>query len=140
MSETRDWLHFAAEDSQVAELTLEAGIYNQTCFHAQQCVEKALKAWLAYHGHAPPRVHQIGLLLKLCPRPLPFPAKLEASILTLDRFYIPTRYPDALPGTLPEGLPTQKDAEEALDLAQQVLETITALTEEENNDIEESDE
>lgn len=108
MSETPNWLHFAAEDLQVAELTLEAGIYNQTCFHAQQCVEKALKAWPAHHGHAPPRVHQMSLLLRLCPRPLPFPETLEASILTLDRFYIPTRYPDALPGTLSD-LATSKE-------------------------------
>jgi HEPN domain-containing protein len=42
----------------------------------------------------------------------------------LDRFYIPTRYPDALPGTLPEGMPAQKDAEEALNLARETLEVI----------------
>ena len=91
MSESRDWLHFAAEDLRVAELVLQAGIYNQVCFHAQQCVEKSLKAWLAHHGHLPPRVHQLSLLLKLCPQPLPFPDKVEANILALDRFYIPTR-------------------------------------------------
>ena len=28
-----------------------------------------------------------------------------------DRFYIPTRYPDEIPGSLPEGLPNKKDAE-----------------------------
>jgi len=39
----------------------------------------------------------------------------------LDRFYIPTRYPDALPGMLAEGLPGQQDAQEALDLARRTL-------------------
>lgn len=33
--------------------------------------------------------------------------------MLLDRFYIPSRYPDALPGTLPDGLPSRDDAKEA---------------------------
>ena len=46
----------------------------------------------------------------------------------LDRFYIPTRYPDALPGSLPEGLPGLDDATQALHIARQVLNTVTRLT------------
>lgn len=136
MSESRDWLHFAAEDLRVAELVLQAGIYNQVCFHAQQCVEKSLKAWLAHHGHLPPRVHQLSLLLKLCPQPLPFPDKVEANILALDRFYIPTRYPDALPGSLPYGLPDKSDAEESLAIARQVLTRLNTLLNQPEADLE----
>ncbi len=43
----------------------------------------------------------------------------------LDRFYILTRYPDALPGSLPEGLPDASDAQEALSVARQVFEMVT---------------
>ena len=124
MNGATDWLSFAAEDLQVAELALAADLYNQVCFHAQQSTEKALKAWLVHQGQPAPRVHQMGLLLGLCPRPLPFPAALEIEILTFDRFYIPTRYPDALPGALPHGLPTEVDAREALATARQVWEAI----------------
>jgi HEPN domain-containing protein len=46
--------------------------------------------------------------------------------LLLDRFYIPTRYPDALPGSLEEGMPRKDEAQEALDLATKVLEKIGA--------------
>jgi HEPN domain-containing protein len=46
MSEASDWIGFAREDLRVAEWAFSAEIYNQTCFHAQQCVEKVLKAWL----------------------------------------------------------------------------------------------
>ena len=46
---------------------------------------------------------------------------LRQDLLLLDRFYIPTRYPDALPGTLPQGAPSQEDAQEALDLAGNAL-------------------
>lgn len=124
MNGATDWLSFAAEDLQVAELALAAHLYNQVCFHAQQCAEKTLKAWLVHHGQPAPRVHQMGLLLGLCPRPFPFSVALEMDILTLDRFYIPTRYPDALPGILPHGLPAEADAQEALATARQVWEAI----------------
>jgi HEPN domain-containing protein len=41
--ESEHWLAFAREDLCMAELALPAGIYNQACFHAQQCAEKAVK-------------------------------------------------------------------------------------------------
>jgi HEPN domain-containing protein len=50
--------------------------------------------------------------------------ELNDALSLLDRFYIPTRYPDALPGMLPDGLPGQRDAQEALDLAKQTLEQV----------------
>jgi HEPN domain-containing protein len=37
------WLAFAHQDLRMAEMALAEGIYNQTCFHAQQCVEKVIK-------------------------------------------------------------------------------------------------
>jgi HEPN domain-containing protein len=43
----------------------------------------------------------------------------------LDDYYIPTRYPDALPGVLPEGLPERTDAEDAVRLARDLLEKAT---------------
>ena len=40
------WLRLADEDLAMAQLALDQGIYRQTCFHAQQAAEKALKALL----------------------------------------------------------------------------------------------
>lgn len=114
------WLIFAQEDLQVAELVLVEGIYNQACFHAQQCVEKALKGALARRGEAPPRTHSITDLLGLFPPE--WLADLRGDLVGLDDFYIPTRYPDALPGILPDGLPGKAEAEEAVALARAVLE------------------
>ena len=119
MSEAVDWIRFAREDLRVAEWTYSAQIYNQTCFHAQQCVEKSLKAWLCHQGMLPPRVHQLSALLGQLPGDIL--TDLRMDIILLDRFYIPTRYPDALPGMLPDGLPVAADAEEALGVARQVL-------------------
>jgi len=39
----------------------------------------------------------------------------------LDDFYIPTRYPDAIPGAMPEGLPNAEDAREALEVAEETF-------------------
>jgi HEPN domain-containing protein len=118
------WMQFAAEDLQMGELAMREAIYNQVCFHSQQCVEKAIKALLILQGKATPRTHLLGDLLTLL-NPNPFNAGLGIDLL--DRFYLPTRYPDALPGSLPEGLPNHEDALEALVVARQVLGTVAAL-------------
>jgi len=97
-------------------------LYNQDCFHCQQCAEKAVKGLLAHQGQALPRSHRLGDLLELLdPNPL---TAIALDVQLLDRFYIPTRYPEALPGSLPEGLPDAKDAREALDAARRTLEIV----------------
>jgi len=42
------WLKFAEEDLKMAEFALKEGVYNQACFHSQQCVEKVLKGFITY--------------------------------------------------------------------------------------------
>ncbi len=115
------WYHFAQEDLRMAELALEEGLFNQTCFHSQQCAEKIIKGLLLSQGKTPPRTHSLGDLLPLL-QPNPF--KTNLAIQLLDRFYIPTRYPDALPGSLPEGLPNYEDAMEAIAVAQRMIQTV----------------
>jgi len=66
----------------------------------------------------PPHTHKLTDLLSFLPKN--FHKSKRKEIILLDRFYVPTRYPDALPGTLPEGLPTQKDAEQAIKIARQL--------------------
>jgi len=123
MSEaSKNWLTFARQDLRMAELALTEGILNQVCFHAQQCVEKAIKGWLEQHGQTAPRTHRLVDLIQLLSPDVM--SDLNNDLPLLDRFYIPTRYPDALPGILPEGMPAQKDAEEALNLAHETLEVI----------------
>jgi HEPN domain-containing protein len=129
--ESERWLQFAGEDLQMAELAMQEAIYNQVCFHSQQCAEKAIKGLLTLQAKTPPRTHLLGDLLTLLDSN-PFTTSLEVQLL--DRFYIPTRYPDALPGSLPEGLPTHEDAMEALAVARQVLETVTSLIDQENDE------
>lgn len=117
------WLRFAREDLRMAELAFEDGIHNQVCFHAHQAVEKTLKGCLEAQGQAPPRTHKRADLIRLVRGSML--TDLEPQLLKMDRFYIPTRYPDALPGMLPEGWPGEGDAREALELAREMLRRIT---------------
>ena len=116
MNEAERWLTFARQDLQVADLVLREGIYNQACFHAQQCVEKSLKALFTHYCKTtPPRTHDITDLIRLLA--LDWLDEMKEALTGLDDFYIPTRYPDALPGALPGGLPEKSDAEGAVSLA-----------------------
>ncbi len=122
MNGSESWLRFAREDMRMANLALAEDLYNQVCFHSQQCAEKAVKAWLAQMGESIPRTHRMADLLGLIPKD--FLGDTADHLLLLDQFYIPTRYPDAIPGSLPDSLPDKKDAKEALKAAQKLLKMI----------------
>ena len=124
MTEPHRWLEFAREDRILAELALEKGITNQVCFHAQQGVEKALKGFLRSRQRSVPRVHSLAELLIICQETDPSFNRLEEFCLKLDQYYIPTRYPDALPGSGEEGLPTDQEAKEAVEFLRETLEWV----------------
>ena len=118
------WLAFAHEDLRMAELAMGERIYNQVCFHSQQCAEKSLKALLVLQAQSLPRTHKLVDLVEQLDSNLL--VDMIHEITLLDRFYIPTRYPDALPGTLDESLPTRSDAEEALSSGRAVFKRVSA--------------
>ncbi|MDQ3005546.1 MAG: HEPN domain-containing protein [Chloroflexota bacterium] len=89
MREAERWLGFARQDLRIAELAMNEGLYNQVCFHSEQCVEKVLKGWLAEKGKKIPRSHSMADLLTLMPADVM--ADMAEEILLLDRFYISTR-------------------------------------------------
>lgn len=120
--EVKNWIEFADEDLKMAELALKEKIYNQVCFHSQQCVEKVIKGIIIHRGHIYPKSHKLADLINYLSDDIFDDLKDE--IISLDRFYIPTRYPDALPGSLPDGLPTAKDAEESIKIAREVFEKV----------------
>lgn len=70
--------------------------FDVVCFHAQQCVEKYLKALLVAHGLAPPRTHDLAeLLTLLAPRDRPLVTIAELGALT--PYAVETRYPHTTP-------------------------------------------
>lgn len=113
-SESERWLELANEDLVMAEYALSRRIFRQTCFHSQQAVEKALKGLLDARLGTHPKSHSLEQLLLYHPRIHNELRKWQTQCRSLDLFYIPTRYADALPGLLPTGEPVQTDAEAAL--------------------------
>ncbi len=67
LEKVKDWITFAAEDIAFAHhgMTMVKPAYRSIAFHAQQCAEKALKAYLVYHGIDFPFTHNIAHLLEL---------------------------------------------------------------------------
>lgn len=125
--EAMRWISYADEDRRMAHLALDAGIFNQVCFHAQQCAEKCLKALLSSTGELLPRTHLLVDLVEALPEQLRAGmVDLRADLIELDQYYIPTRYPDALPGSLPEGLPQAEDAAAALAVANAYYQRVRA--------------
>ncbi len=118
MSVPADWLKFAADDLAAAEVLLKARITNLVLFHSQQCVEKSLKALIAFEGRQMPKTHMLGALINSI-SDMRFD-EFAYGFELLDQIYMPSRYPDALPGALPEGLPNAQQAAEALDIARQI--------------------
>ena len=53
----RGLLRKARQDRIALDALLPLHAYDAVCFHAQQAVEKWLKAFLAYHGVAFPHTH-----------------------------------------------------------------------------------
>ncbi len=69
MNETvAEWFQKAEGDFRTARRELEAldgPNYDAVCFHAQQCIEKLLKAVLIRHATVPPRIHHLERLYDL---------------------------------------------------------------------------
>ena len=125
MTKPHDWINFAHEDLEVAEFALEKGIYNQACFHAQQAGEKCLKALLLYTEGKFPKTHSLTELLMLASLKDDSLLGLKNDCLYLDQFYVPTRYPDAPLGSLPEGQPYKEDAKKAMEILAKIMKLIT---------------
>ena len=60
------WIAFARRNVQAADVLQQNDIYEESCFHAQQAAEKALKAFLLHNGQTPPRIHDLSDLLTRC--------------------------------------------------------------------------
>ena len=115
-------LDYAEDDLKFARhgLTLgEKAPFRLVAYHAQQCAEKALKAFLVYHREDFPFTHNISILLELCEKSADWPTRLqEAEMLT--SYAISVRYPG-----IDESV-TFQQARAAILLAQKVKEKVNA--------------
>jgi len=115
------WLAYADEDLRLARhgMTLSTGVpYRLIAYHAQQCAEKCLKAYLIFHHIDFPFTHNISRLLELCGEKTSWTKSLmDSEELTF--YAITTRYP----GTEEEV--TGDEALRAINLATRVMESVS---------------
>jgi HEPN domain-containing protein len=91
----REWVIKAENDLKNAAHTLKMGNACPTdtvCFHAQQCVEKCLKALLVACRTESPKTHDLGQLVALLPRRLR-PSLDDEEQDRLTDYATVTRYP-----------------------------------------------
>ena len=124
----REWLVYADDDLHFARMGLalseeQGPPYHLVAYHAQQCAEKYLKAYLVCLGVDFPRTHNISTLLELCSAHVQWPVTLRDAEELTD-YAVATRYPgEAAEVTAP-------DARRAIELAERVRSRVrTALRE-----------
>lgn len=93
--EAEEWLKYATDDLETAEILLAPASPKpkQALFHAQQAIEKALKAFLVFHDSPYPMTHSLTVLLDACAG---FDDELRSemiSVVWLTQFAVRFRYP-----------------------------------------------
>lgn len=112
------WIGKADQDLRAARLLLDA-IPEQAAFHAQQALEKTLKALLVARCQDVRKTHDISTLVVLVrphwPTLIADPFPLEA----LTSWYIGSRYPEVL-----EAMPSVREVSDALDDVQALIQAV----------------
>jgi HEPN domain-containing protein len=122
--ESHRWLTHAKDEFQDADDLRKRGRFYLALFHFQQATEKGLKAYLYLKVKSIEvfYTHSIDDLLEMA-FDISSDFKKVTQAKKLDKYYIPTRYPNGLPGGVPSRyFDDPKEAEEAMELAKSVIE------------------
>jgi HEPN domain-containing protein len=116
----RRWLIKARNDLKTAQATLDQmpDVTDTVCFHAQQCMEKALKAYLTWADIHAERTHFLPRLLEQCIAREPEMSCLTEHARKLTDYAVEVRYIDDWREI------SREEAQEAVALAQTALEFI----------------
>ena len=118
----REWVAKAEGDYATAERELHpAGTPNldAVCFHAEQCIEKLMKALLIDRGVTPPRSHDLVALDRLLRSGCPDWSWPVEELRLLTRAAVDFRYPGESAG--------RDEAAEAFDIATRVRTKLRSL-------------
>ena len=125
-AEGRRWLRQAEHGLNDAEYARDGRRYNLACFPCQRAAEKALKAFLYARGADQVLGHSVADLGAECGTLDPAFSALRPRAAPLDHYYVPTRYPNSLPGGIPAEAFDETDAHRAVTLAAEVLRLVRA--------------
>lgn len=117
--ETEEWLRIAHEEYQAARALIKEDLYRMVCYHAQQTVEKLLKAILTEHEIEFSRTHNL-LDLRNATASMGYEIGLSDEEAVFLNSVYRARYP-AMLGFLPEGDPVRDDAAKAIRIAEKIV-------------------
>lgn len=108
-------MRYAKSDLALAKGPASSDIMLESlCFHAQQAVEKSIKAVLIAKSIPFPRTHHIDTLIGLLPGDVPLPPN-DADVVELSEYAVTVRYPG-----VDEPI-TEEEYDEAVRLAESVV-------------------
>lgn len=120
MRRHRDWLRQAQRKLESAQWAIQGGFYEDACFSAQQAAELAAKALLESQG----RIELGHSVLQLLQAAGVRQRKILAAARLLDRYYIPTRYPNGFAQGAPMDYYDKPTAQEAVHRAQDIVDFV----------------
>ena len=125
-SATRVWLEIVDQDLRSATILIQdSALTPMVAFHAQQAVEKSMKALLEEKEEKIPRTHDLIRLYALCEKH--WSLELNQDMLRLlGTLYVETRYPSEI-GLLPSGRPTKSEAQEFVDFARETFDAVRQI-------------
>ena len=133
-SMAKEWIKASSIDLKVIqEIINNESLTSMTAFHAQQSIEKSLKAILEYNNQDVPKIHHIKKLFKLVEKYIQITVEIDL-ILKMDSLYTDSRYPGEM-GLLPYGNPTLKDAKEFYEFALYVSNKVCTILEVEKDEL-----
>lgn len=119
--EARRWFAQAENDLEFARLALREKFFHQACFVAQQSAEKSVKAIGYVLGDRTILGHSVVALAERYAARVEGLGRLMEDAGILDQFYIPTRYPNGLPGGVPFAAFHEPQARAAIKAAERFL-------------------
>ena len=120
-----EWLKSSYCDiATLSKIADDDFITHITAFHAQQSVEKCLKAILEYNNAKVPSKHDLRMLNRLVGDYIIIDNYLILD--SLNTLYIDSRYPGDM-GLLPYGKPTLEDAKEFYEFAKGIFHQVCSI-------------
>jgi HEPN domain-containing protein len=116
----KDWLRQALKDLKHAKNAKGDADYEWSCFASQQSAEKALKA-VYYHLNQEAWGHSIKGLLENLPEEIQKTKDLISHAKVLDKYYIPTRYPNGFDEGIPGDYFTEEEAVKGIEYAENII-------------------